>query len=102
MEKKCCICERKLKGYGNNAYPIKEGMCCDNCNIKFVVPARMISSEMNNSISFEVCKLLTEYPNLKSKLKSRNFEKINDYGDIEIYNNVETDEKVVLCIIKEK
>ena len=36
MEKKCCICERNLNGYGNNAYPIKEGMCCDNCNIKFI------------------------------------------------------------------
>ena len=34
MEKKCCICERKLNSYGNNAYPIKEGMCCDNCNIR--------------------------------------------------------------------
>lgn len=102
MEKKCCICERKLNGYGNNAYPIKEGMCCDNCNIKFVVPARMFLNRINNPISFEVSKSLKEYANLKSKLESRNFEKIEDYEDVQIYNNVETDEKVVLCIIKEE
>lgn len=102
MEKKCCICERKLNSYGYNAYPIKEGMCCNNCNIRFVVPARMISSRINNPISFEVSKSLKEYANLKSKLESRNFEKIEDYGDVQIYNNVETDEKVVLCVIKEE
>ena len=99
MEKKCCICERKLNGYGNNAYPIKKGMCCDNCNIRFVVPARMFPSRMNNPISFEVSKSLKEYANLKSKLESRNFEKIEECGYMHIYSNIETEEKVVLCIV---
>lgn len=102
MEKKCCICERKLNSYGNNAYPIKEGMCCNNCKIRFVVPARMFLHMTNNPISFEVSKSSKECANLKSKLESRNFEKIQDCKDVQIYNNVETDEKVVLCIIKEE
>lgn len=102
MEKKCCICERKLNSYENNAYPIKEGMCCNNCKIRFVVPARVFLNKINNPISFEVSKSLKQYANFKSKLESRNFEKIEDCEDVQIYNNVETDEKVVLCIIKEE
>lgn len=38
----CCICGIKLLGMGNNPYPVKEqGRCCDTCNIKHVIPARI-------------------------------------------------------------
>ena len=38
----CCICGEHYNGYGNNPDPVKqEGRCCDACNHKFVVPARM-------------------------------------------------------------
>lgn len=38
----CCICGEELEGYGNNPYPVKkEGKCCDACNMKFVIPARI-------------------------------------------------------------
>lgn len=38
----CCICGEPIEGYGNNPYPVKEeGRCCDACNIKFVIPARL-------------------------------------------------------------
>jgi hypothetical protein len=37
----CCICGEKIEGYGNNAEPVKSGRCCDACNIKFVIPARI-------------------------------------------------------------
>lgn len=37
----CCICGEEIEGYGNNAAPYKAGRCCDACNIKFVIPARM-------------------------------------------------------------
>ena len=37
----CCICGKRFKGYGNNPDPVKEeGRCCDECNIKVVIPAR--------------------------------------------------------------
>lgn len=41
-EEVCCICGEPLKGYGNNPAPYKEsGKCCDACNRKFVIPARL-------------------------------------------------------------
>ena len=38
----CCFCGRPFYGYGNNAEPvIKNGVCCDECNMKKVIPARI-------------------------------------------------------------
>ena len=38
----CCICGEDFEGYGNNPVPYKEsGKCCDACNRKFVIPARL-------------------------------------------------------------
>jgi hypothetical protein len=48
MKKKryCVICGKKMKPgeWGNNPEPIKPyslGTCCDECNMKKVVPARL-------------------------------------------------------------
>lgn len=38
---KCCICGEDIIGYGNNAEPYTSGRCCDACNLKFVIPARI-------------------------------------------------------------
>ena len=41
---KRCICGCEIEGYGNNPDPLtlKEGeRCCDACNWKHVIPARM-------------------------------------------------------------
>jgi hypothetical protein len=38
---KCCLCKVNIKGYGNNAQPLKNGRCCDECNITKVIPARI-------------------------------------------------------------
>lgn len=38
----CCICGEEFEGYGNNPSPVTdEGRCCDACNLKFVIPARI-------------------------------------------------------------
>lgn len=38
----CSICGRKSTGYLNNAEPVvKKGWCCDDCNIRTVMPARI-------------------------------------------------------------
>lgn len=37
----CVICGETIDGYGNNAEPYKKGKCCDACNLKFVIPARL-------------------------------------------------------------
>ena len=46
-EEICCICGEPIEGYGNNPSPYKhEGRCCDACNSKFVMPARL--AELSN------------------------------------------------------
>lgn len=44
--KVCAICGKVFDGYGNNAAPVKEGVCCDECNAKTVIPTRKILSEI--------------------------------------------------------
>lgn len=44
MKKKCSICGKEYEGYGNNALPLAEGLCCDECNIK-VLKARIEESK---------------------------------------------------------
>ena len=47
-EEICCICGEPIEGYGNNPSPYKhEGRCCDACNLKFVIPARL--AELSSS-----------------------------------------------------
>jgi hypothetical protein len=38
---KCCFCSKEFEGDGNNAQPLSEGRCCDDCNHDLVVPERI-------------------------------------------------------------
>lgn len=53
-EQECVICHQPFEGYGNNAEPVAEGRCCDECNIKVVIPARI--EEMNKSKKLDEAK----------------------------------------------
>lgn len=38
----CCICGKKIEGWGNNPWPIKDsGECCSECNYTKVLPERI-------------------------------------------------------------
>lgn len=37
----CVICNKEFEGWGNNAEPVKEGVCCDECNNSVVISARI-------------------------------------------------------------
>jgi len=37
----CCLCGIEIRDYGNNASPVKDGVCCDDCNRQKVIPARV-------------------------------------------------------------
>lgn len=37
----CCVCDMFYFGYGNNAEPLKKGLCCDKCNLE-VIKERMM------------------------------------------------------------
>lgn len=40
---KCSICGEEFDGFGNNAQPVKDGLCCDFCNEKVVIPTRILN-----------------------------------------------------------
>ena len=33
----CSICNEKIEGFGNNAQPINDGICCDDCNTLVII-----------------------------------------------------------------
>ena len=35
----CSICGGPIVGFGNNAQPVNDGICCDRCNERVVLPA---------------------------------------------------------------
>lgn len=35
--KKCVLCGKEFSGYGNNAEPLKKGVCWDECNRKVIL-----------------------------------------------------------------
>ena len=41
----CSICGKPYMGYGNNAAPINDGRCCDECNEK-VIMARIFIDQL--------------------------------------------------------
>lgn len=41
MGKICCLCREEYDEFGNNAMPLMEGRCCDECNNTKVLPFRV-------------------------------------------------------------
>lgn len=37
----CCLCGKRIDGHPNNAAPLKDGVCCDECNATKVIPERI-------------------------------------------------------------
>lgn len=58
---RCCICGKKIVGYGNNPYPVvddDEARCCDECNSNYVIVARLarlIESEKEEEDAEDYC-----------------------------------------------
>jgi hypothetical protein len=38
----CVACEKRCHGFGNNAAPVYDGFCCDNCNGSVIVRRRIL------------------------------------------------------------
>ena len=45
----CCICGKHIDGHGHNASPIKDGTCCDECNMTKVIPERIKMTKDNDT-----------------------------------------------------
>ena len=61
----CCICGDDFEGFGNNPAPYKEsGKCCDACNRKFVIPAR-IAQIAEEDKTYKACIISDSYAKAK-------------------------------------
>lgn len=40
LVKRCCICGRLCGEKPHNAFPYRNGVACDECNVKFIEPAK--------------------------------------------------------------
>ena len=45
---RCIICRKIESGNGNDAYPIIEGICCEECNKRLVLPLKNRLSNIFN------------------------------------------------------
>ena len=64
--KDCIICSQRINNFGNNALPIIEGQCCDECNQRLVVPMRFRISYLVKQVAED-----TEQAVLQNRSKSR-------------------------------
>lgn len=95
MEMKCCICGKTFTEHANNAEPVRKGICCASCNGKFVVKSRIL----NWSGTFEILRNSDELKNLEKKLEEKNFEQMSEFRNLKRFQNIETDENVIVCIL---
>jgi hypothetical protein len=51
----CVLCKDEYMGYGNNAAPVAEGKCCDNCNFTQVISARLVKEVVVEEEEDECC-----------------------------------------------
>ena len=51
---KCIICGNEFDGYGNNADPVKHGVCCDKCNQEKVIPARLKKTTLKEDLASSI------------------------------------------------
>ena len=71
---KCSICNKEIlvKGggwdSGNNAQPVNDGRCCDECNMAVVVPARLRITAMRKDNPWETITKAMEVAGLHPSL----------------------------------
>jgi hypothetical protein len=49
----CVICGREYGGFGNNAWPVAEGQCCDKCQKVRVLPQRTLNARERDKMDLE-------------------------------------------------
>ena len=79
------------------------GCCCDDCNSKYVIPARLYEATEKPINNFEIVKTTSELLKIRDKLGEKGFEHIKTLSPginpISIYQNPESEETVGVCII---
>ena len=64
---RCSICGKEFEGFGNNAQPVNDGLCCDKCNKEVVIPRRLADLDKKQSVDVEhkVKAFLNEFYKIK-------------------------------------
>jgi hypothetical protein len=62
----CCLCSKPYTGYGNNAQPLSDGRCCDDCNRSKVVPLRFLDVSVESTFA-QASRLAQKVSKAKSK-----------------------------------
>ena len=61
-KKKCAFCGKEIIGYGNNPLPFtNKGEVCDECNSRYVIPARLESRRLQGELFEHTIKPTIEY-----------------------------------------
>lgn len=86
---KCSICQNEIQPVGdwtqgNNAEPVNDGRCCDQCNATVVIPARL--TQMRQRIPPVVAKTHTPGP-----------WKVGGVDDLCVTPSDSTDERICVC-----
>lgn len=88
MKNICDICGKEFEGDGNNPAPLDGKICCDKCNVTYVIPARLKKININKKLddaSIETSHIetpqITELRNRIGFLISEEVKAIDDYDD---------------------
>ncbi len=63
----CSICGKEFEGFGNNAEPVNDGICCDKCNTEVVIPRRLADLDKKEPVDVKqkVKDFLNEFYKIK-------------------------------------
>lgn len=66
---KCVICGKEIKEWGNNALPLADGTCCNECNNHVITARILLDKYKQNPVAIEqLTKGISEEPKVGAKL----------------------------------
>ena len=94
-DKTCVICGKTYTGYGNNAEPVADGRCCDDCNIEIVIPARLKQiKNTSNTLNESAVDREQEFQQFKKDVAAGN---IGGQFGYDWYEDMVTDAYIEAC-----
>lgn len=81
----CSICGKEFDGFGNNAEPVNDGLCCDKCNNDIVIPRRL--ADLDKKKLIDVKKNVESFLNDIYKIKfdmllKEQMQEVADLGNV--------------------
>lgn len=81
----CSICGKEFDGFGNNAEPVNDGLCCDKCNNDIVIPRRL--ADLDKKKLIDVKKKVESFLNDIYKIKfdmllKEQMQEVADLGNV--------------------